>query len=69
MNQQIGSVKQELIRRRDELRDFFVYIAREAQSLSGNKVLAQERVIVDAAIREMADELVKIEQHLLELND
>ena len=69
MNQPIGSVRQELLRRRDELRDFFIYLACEAQNSSRNKVLAQERALVDAAIREMADELAKIEQHLLELND
>ena len=70
MNQPIGSVRQELLRRRDELRDFFIYLACEAQDDSSrNKVLAQEHALVDAAIREMADELTKIEQHLLELND
>ena len=69
MNQPIGSVRQELLRRRDELRDFFIYLACEAQSSSRNKILAQEHALVDAAIREMADELTRIEQHLLELND
>lgn len=69
MNQQPGSVKQELLRRRDELRDFFMHITCEAQGSSSYRVLAHEHAVVDAAIREMASELTKIEQYLLELKD